>query len=157
MLKHKWTKTLILAGLLALPATASMAATVEMVIIPCTPQLRPDECGVKLSVTSGSATFTSNSGQSTTVTGGNSLTVSGTGVVTQSTGSVVNFAAVAGAVTTGSVGGGGGGAGQTNPTPSGGPNNGPSGPTGNTPTGNTPTGNVTVTTGPSLPTTPVSP
>ena len=70
MFKHKWTKTLILAGLLALPATVSMAAVVEMIVIPCLPGQQPDECGVKLSVTEGSATFTSNSGQTTTVTAG---------------------------------------------------------------------------------------
>ena len=125
MHKHKWTKTLILAGLLVLPATVSMAAVVEMTVIPCLPGQKPDECGVKLSVTEGSATFTSNSGQTTTVTAGTSLTVSGNGVVTQSTGSIVNFAAIAGGLTTGSIGGGGGAGGS--PLPSGGNNSGSSG------------------------------
>ena len=63
MYKHNWTKAFILAGLLALPSTASMAAVVEMIIIPCTPQLRPDECGVKVSVTGGTATFTTAAGE----------------------------------------------------------------------------------------------
>jgi hypothetical protein len=126
MFKHKWTKTLILAGLLVLPASVSMAAVVEMIVIPCLPGQPPDECGVKLSVTEGSATFTSNSGQTTTVTAGTSLTVSGTGVVTQSNGSIVNFAAVAGGTTTGSIGGGGGGAGGPQ-GPNGGSNTGSSG------------------------------
>ena len=130
MFKHKWTKTLILAGLLVLPATMSMAAVVEMIVIPCLPGQKPDECGVKLSVTEGSATFTSNSGEMTTVTAGNSLTVSAAGVMTQTPGSAVDFAAIASGTTTGSVGGGvgggGGGAGGS-PLPSGGSNSGSSG------------------------------
>ena len=166
MSTHKWIIALILASFLALPATVSMAqqgTVVDLIVIPCLPGQKPDECGVKVSVSSGSATFTSNSGETTTVTGGNSLTVTGTGVVTQSQGSVVNFAAVASGTTTGSVGGGGGGSGQTTPTTSGGPNTGPPGPTGTTPTGTTSTGTtplanvVTLTTTPSVPPTLASP
>ena len=85
MFKHNWTKTLILAGLLALPSTASMAAVVEMIIIPCLPGQRPDECGVKVSVTEGSATFTVKQWADDDRNCGTSLTVSGTGIVTQST------------------------------------------------------------------------
>lgn len=124
MFKHKWTKAIALAGLVALPATTSMAATVEMVVIPCTPQMRPDECGVKLSSTDGSVTFTTNSGQVITVGQGTSLTVAGNGNTTQSDGAVVNFADA-----TGSIGGGGGGGAGGSPLPSGGPNNGPPGST----------------------------
>jgi hypothetical protein len=155
MFKHKWTKTLILAGLFVLPATMSMAAVVEMIVIPCLPGQKPDECGVKLSVTDGSATFTSNSGQTTTVTAGNSLTVSAAGVMTQTPGSVVNFAAVAGGVTTGSVGGGGGGAGGS-PLPSGGNNSGSSGSSSGSTTGTGST-NFALTGGPTTSSGPVSP
>lgn len=122
MFKHKWTKTIALAGLLALPATASMAGTVEMVVIPCTPQMRPEDCGVKVTSSEGTVTFTTNSGQVITVGQGTSLTVAGDGTATQSNGANVNFAAL----TTGSVGGGGGGA-SGSPLPSGGNNSGSSG------------------------------
>ena len=73
--KHGWTKAFVLAGLLTFPSAAAMAAVVEMVIIPCTPQLRPDECGVKVSVTGGTATFTTAAGEVLTVSPGTVVTV----------------------------------------------------------------------------------
>ena len=81
-----------------LPSAASMAAVVEMIIIPCTPQLRPDECGVKISVTGGTATFTTTAGEVVTVSAGTAVTVSGTGVVSQAnqSGTILNFASAGG-------------------------------------------------------------
>src|SRR5262249_33706504 len=119
-------KTFILAGLLALPSAAAMAAEIEMIIIPCTPQLRPDECGIKLSVTGGTATFTTAAGEGVNVTPGTAVSISGTGIVSQSaqSGTILNFASAAsGNQATGSIGGGGGGGGgggQTAELPSGG-------------------------------------
>ena len=108
MYKHLWTKIFILAGLLMLPSAASMAAVVEMIIIPCTPQLRPDECGVKMSVTGGTATFTTTAGEVVTVSPGTAVTVSGAGIVSQSnqSGTILNFASAgsSGNQATGSTG-----------------------------------------------------
>ena len=129
--KHGWTKAFVLAGLLTLPSAAAMAAVVEMVIIPCTPGLRPDECGVKVSVTGGTATFTTAAGEVVTVSEGTAVTVSGTGIVSQApqSGTMLNFASAGSSsqAATGSTGGGdagaaggGGGGGQTSPLPSGG-------------------------------------
>ena len=120
MFKHNWTKAFVLAGFLALPTTASMAAVVEMVLTPCTPQLRPEECGVKVSVPSGTATFTTINGDVVNIAPGVVVNISGTGIVSRSTqsGTIVNFASASNALTTGSIGGGGGGGGgggQTNP------------------------------------------
>lgn len=129
MYKHSWSLAVVLAGLLALPATEALAAAnVEMVVIPCTPNLRPDECGVKISKTGGDdeVTFTTSSGETHTVSTGTVLSVSGTGIVSQSNqqGSIVNFASADTGLTTGSIGGGGGGGtGQTNANPSSGGNN----------------------------------
>src|ERR1039457_5769243 len=134
MYKHNWTKAVVLAGLLALPSTASLAVEVEMILIPCTPLLKQDECGVKESVTGGTATFTTSSGDVINVAPGTSVSVSGTGIVSQSTqaGTILNFASAAsgGNQATGSTGGGegggtgagggGGGGGQTASLPSGG-------------------------------------
>src|ERR1019366_3238398 len=133
MYKHNWTKAVVLAGLLALPSTASLAVEVEMILIPCTPQLKPDECGVKVSVTGGTATFTTSSGDVINVAPGTAVSVSGTGIVSQSTqsGTILNFASAAsGNQATGNIGGGegggtgagggggGGGGGQTASLPS---------------------------------------
>jgi hypothetical protein len=116
-----------------------------MVVIPCTPQMRPEECGVKVSSSDGSVTFTTNSGQVITVGQGTSLTVSGNGTATQSNGAVVNFAGLTtGSV--GSVGGGGGGAGGS-PLPSGGNNSGSSGSSSGTPVQNSGGGSPPLTTG----------
>jgi hypothetical protein len=131
MYKHPWTKIFILAGLLMLPSAASRAAVVEMIIIPCTPQLRPDECGVKVSVTGGTATFTTSAGDVVNVAPGTAVSVSGTGIVSQSSqsGTILNFASAGGGdQATGSTadsgatgaGGGGGGGGQTAQLPGGG-------------------------------------
>jgi hypothetical protein len=130
--KYNWTKIIILAGLLVLPSTASLAqapqpaitsadqgTVVEMIVIPCTPQLRPDECGVKISVTGGTATFTTTNGQTITRSAGTAYTISGTGVISQSAqnGTMLNFASAGGSETASA--GGGGGAGQTSPLPTG--------------------------------------
>ena len=108
MYKHPWTEIFILAGLLMLPSAASRAAVVEMIIIPCTPQLRPDECGVKVSVTGGTATFTTSAGDVVNVAPGTAVTVSGTGIVSQAnqSGTILNFASAgsSGNQATGSTG-----------------------------------------------------
>ena len=107
-----------------------MAAEVEMIIIPCTPQLRPDECGVKVSVTGGTATFTTSAGEVISVAPGTAVTVSGTGIVSQAnqSGTILNFASAGSSGNqatgstgdsgaTGAAGGGGGGGGQTASAP----------------------------------------
>lgn len=157
MYKHNWTKAFILTGLLALSATTSMAGTLEMLVIPCTPQLRPDECGVRISSTDVTATFTTNNNEVVNISAGMTVSVSGTGIVSQSsrTGTIVNFASAETGLTTGSIGGGGTGAGggQTGSLPTGGSNSG--GPTvGSTPVttvGNLTTGGATGLSGPSTP------
>lgn len=128
---HQFTKAFVLAALLALPSTVSMAAVVEVVLIPCTPGMEPSACGLKASVSGGSATFTTADGQVITVAPGTSVSVSGSGIVSQSieAGPIVNFAGDGnGALTTASIGNGaGGGGGQLN----GGNFTGPTNPTNN--------------------------
>jgi hypothetical protein len=124
----RWTKLVVAAGLLVLPSTAALAATIEMIIIPCEPPLRDDECGVKVNAISGTATFTSSSGETVTVSSGQALSISGTGIMSQSAqdGTMLNFASAGSSSQTGSTGGegagagGGGGGGQTAGLPSGG-------------------------------------
>lgn len=128
---HCWIKAIALAGLLSLPATVSMAAVVEMIVIPCLPGMPPDQCGVKISVTGGTATFTSTNGETVTIGAGEVLTVSGTGIMSQSaqSGTILNFASAGGsdqatgstdaAGAAGAGGGGFAGGGQINPLPNG--------------------------------------
>ena len=71
--KHELDESIYFGGLLALPSAAAMAVEVEMILIPCTPQLRPDECGVKVSVTGGTATFTTAAGEVVTVSPGTAV------------------------------------------------------------------------------------
>jgi len=136
MYSHNWTKAFVLAVLLALPSTASMA--VEWVIIPCTPQLRPDECGLKVSASPGEdVTVTTNSGEVVNVAPGTTVSVSGSGIVSTSNqqGNLTTFASAdSGPQTTGSIGGAGvgGGAGSTGQIPSGGNNSGGENRTGTT-------------------------
>lgn len=143
MSKHKWAKAFVLAGLFALPSTVSMAAEVQMIVIPCLPGMRPDQCGVKISKEgSEDVTFTLLNGQTINVPAGTVVSVAGNGVVTQSAlqGSLVNFASAETGLTTGSVGGGGGGGGAGGtPLPTGGSN------TGAPPTPPTPTTTTTFT------------
>jgi len=131
LVMHHFTKAFVLAVLLAIPSTLSMAAVVEVVLIPCTPGMAPSACGLKASVSGGSATFTTADGQTITLAPGTSVSVSGSGIVSQSVeaGPIVNFASLGTDPTTtssiGSGNGNGGGGGQiaggnftgpTNPT-----------------------------------------
>ena len=78
MYKHGWIKALILAGLLMLPSASAMAqqATgqqqliVEVIVIPCLPGMKPEECGVKVSANGGTLTFTNPAGVDITLTPG---------------------------------------------------------------------------------------
>jgi len=136
-----WTKLVALTAFLLLSPTASFGqavadqTVVEMIIVPCTPQTPPDECGVKVSVSGGgTATFTTTSGETFTVSSGQALSVSGGGIVTQAAqnGTMLNFASAGSSSQTGSTGstggeaggagggGGGGGGGQITPLPGGG-------------------------------------
>src|SRR3974377_1894603 len=45
-----------------LPSASAMAAVVEMIIVPCLPGMRPEECGLKVRVTGGTATLTTAAG-----------------------------------------------------------------------------------------------
>ena len=135
MYKHGWIKALILAGLLMLPSASAMAAVVEMIIVPCLPGMRPEECGLKVSVTGGTATLTTAAGDVIDVAPGTAVTVSGTGIVSEApqTGTMLDFASAGSSsqTATGSTGeaGAAGGAGGA-PLPSGG-----SGSSGGTPAG----------------------
>ena len=113
---HYITRAFVLAVLLAIESNASMAAVVEVVLIPCTPGMEPSACGLKASVSGGSATFTTADGQVITLAPGTSVSVSGSGIVSQSVeaGPIVNFASAGDdAITTSSISSGtGGGGGQ---------------------------------------------
>jgi hypothetical protein len=115
MHRHDWIRAAALAGVLVMPSTGAMAAVVEMIVIPCTPDLQPDKCGLKLSVAEGSANFTTSDGQTVAVPAGMTLSVSGAGVVSlaSTAGNLVNFAATdTGPDTTASIGVGAGGGGS---------------------------------------------
>jgi hypothetical protein len=121
LIRPRWTKSIFVAGLLALPSAAAFAAQIEMQIIPCVPPLRDDECGVKINALSGTAEFTTTSGEIITVSPGQAVTVSGNGIVSQSAqdGTMLNFASAGSSSQTGSTGepgaaGGGGGGGGGN-------------------------------------------
>jgi Chaperone of endosialidase len=111
LIRPPWTKLVLAAGLLALPSTAALAAQIEMIIIPCVPPLRPDECGVKLNALEGIAEFTTTSGETITVSPGQSVSIDGNGVMSQSAqdGTMLNFASAGSSSQSGSAGGGGGG------------------------------------------------
>ena len=133
MYKHGWIKALILAGLLMLPSASAMAqasagaqVVVEMIVIPCLPGMRPEECGLKVSVTGGTAELTLTTGELLTVVPGTAVIVSGAGIVSETpqTGTMLNFASAGSSsqTATGSSGeaGAGGGSGQTTALPGGG-------------------------------------
>ena len=113
------------AALFALYTTAAQAAVVELVLKPCDPGVPKEECGAKLNVVDGNATFTFSSGQVQNVTAGNVLSVNGNSqsTITNANGTILAFGA------TGSVGGGGG-VGTIDTLPTGGSNAG-GGPPGN--------------------------
>lgn len=126
MCRHNWTKAFALLGLLALPLTGSSAGVYEMVLVPCTPGLPLNDCGMKVHAIDGDATFTTTDGQIVSVAPGTTVSVSGSGIIshTVTTESIVNFASAGNpSETTNSVGNGAG-AGQTAPIPAGGSNKG---------------------------------
>src|SRR5438270_4581598 len=101
-------------------------------MIPCTPGIPPDECGLKVHVVEGSVDFTSPSGETQSLNAGSHLTVSGTGIIStaQAGGTILQFAST-GPSTTGSIGAGGsggsGGGSTGTAPPSGGSNSGTGG------------------------------
>ena len=130
MYKHGRIKALILAGLLMLPSASAMAqqatgqVVVEMIVIPCLPGMRPEECGLKVSVTGGTAELTLTTGELLTVVPGTAVIVSGAGIVSEApqTGTILDFASAGSSsqTATGSAGAAGGVSGQTAALPSGG-------------------------------------
>jgi hypothetical protein len=129
------------AAFFALYTTTAQAqgtgTIVELVITPCDPGVRREECGAKMKVVSGNATFTMTNGQTENMTAGEVLSVNGNGAATQQSqsGTILTFAS------TGSTGGGGGGGGGGGTTGSlgqnGGSNTGSSGGPTNLATNNT--------------------
>src|SRR3974390_3151405 len=92
-----------------LPSASAMAAVVEMIVVPCLPGMRPEDCGLKVSVTGGTATLTTAAGEVIDVAPGTAVTISGTGIVSQApqTGTMLNFASAGSSsqTATGSTGG----------------------------------------------------
>jgi hypothetical protein len=118
----------ILACLLALPSTASLAqpfqrpqsqpelqrqpqpqleprTIVETLVIPCTGQTPPDQCGTKVHVVQGSATFTAIDGTVYTVFAGHTFLINGNGAAsdTASNENILNFASAVGAAGNGTA------------------------------------------------------
>ena len=145
MCRSRWTKAFIIGGLLALQATGSPAAVLEVSVIECTAQTTPDQCGIKIRKLGadgdGDGTFTLPDGQVIPLPTGVTVSVSGAGIVSQSTEAapVVNFASTdSGPDTTASIGVAGSGAGGSGGTGgSGGSGSGPPNPGGSNPPVNT--------------------
>ena len=127
------------ASAMAQQATGQQQVVVEVIVIPCLPGMKPEECGVKVSANGGTLTFTDPAGVDIPLTPGMVFTYSGAGLASETpqTGTILNFASAGSSsqTATGSTGeagaaGGGGGAGQTAALPSGGSGSGGSTPAG---------------------------
>src|SRR3974390_431768 len=118
------------ASAMAQQATGQQQLIVEVIVIPCLPGMKPEECGVKVSANGGNFTFTTPAGEVLTLTPGMGFTMSGAGLASETpqTGTILNFASAGSSSQTatggtgegGEAGAGGGGGGQTAPLPSGG-------------------------------------
>jgi hypothetical protein len=90
----------------------------EIVLMPC-PQIRPEECGLKVKLVEGRATVTTLSGQVIAMDDPNTVvTVAANGAAqgpADSDDSILQFANANDALTTAGLGGGGGAGGQTTP------------------------------------------
>src|SRR3974390_1833949 len=83
------------ASAMAQQATGQQQMVVEVIVIPCLPGMRPEECGVKVSANgSGTLTFTNPAGEVLTLTPGMVFTMSGNGLASEApqTGTILNFA-----------------------------------------------------------------
>jgi hypothetical protein len=89
-------KAFVLAGLLSVHSTISMAGIVEMIVMPCNPGVPLDKCGLKMSVTD-AATFTTPTGQVVSIPPNTTVTVTGAGTIRQEVRlrAIVNFASTA--------------------------------------------------------------
>jgi hypothetical protein len=137
-----WAIALAMA-IMGVESSAS-AAVVELVLVPCTPGMKPEDCGLKAKLVEGEAQIETPNGTIDLNTANTVITINGNGVAsppTSSPDSILSFAS-AGEITTASTGpggGGGGGGGGSNPPPSGGPNAGsPPGATPPNPPANSP-------------------
>jgi hypothetical protein len=117
--------------------SSASAAVVELVLIPCVPGMKPEDCGLKAKLVEGEAQIDTPNGTIDLTTANTVITINGNGVASPPTSSPDSILAFASAGTTGSTGagGGGGGGGASNAPPSGGPNTGspPSSPPPNPP------------------------
>src|SRR5262249_51987752 len=114
--------------------SSASAAVVELVLTPCVPGMKPEDCGAEIRTPNGSIELNI----ANTV-----ITINGNGVASPPRSSPNSILSFASAGTTGSIGvggGGGDGGGSTNGPPTGGPNTGspPGGSPPNPPANNPP-------------------
>jgi FecR protein len=93
----------------------------EIVLTPCTRQIRPEGCGLRVKLVEGGAVVTTPSGQVIEMNNADTMvTVAGNGVAQGPSpigNSILQFASAADVTTTASIGAGGGGAGESQSNP----------------------------------------